>query len=972
MGIAKGKLLTFIRTIEKKTVFIAIVIAFAIAYYINPLANVDLTEWNRTFCSAVLSGISIDVRIGNFYKLLFLYLPLLVVALICMLTVLFMHRERYAETYTKLSIFLFLATFASYISRYTADPEEINNNPMLQCILAFLIILSVVSLIDKKQEICFKDSVMMFVTYTISVATSAMLFHAEDIITYIWVVGAVIVILVALLGEKLSKYLRCFVCLVAWLPSLIRAALEGIYILTEKGRGIERYCTHITRTTLIIIAVSVLISWLIYKKEWNFSTLGYIGAIVSFTTLGFFSYSYQYTFSYSSMANIYELGNGAVAMDTYLYGKLPIIDYFSAHALGDVWTKLVYCFVNGDINGILVNPYGGLGTIVAFIALFFIIKHIFNEDIAVLYVLLFPGSLTGIKWVSVCSISITVLLYILKKHSIKSYLIFWIGILISAFHTYDEGISLSMACIMAYIIGCILQKEWKRIRSFIFTGASVGVVVLVLYSCYAVVTGLSVIGRLKEWMSVSVGSSSSWATANFGDHTSFAFLMSYFIVPVTAVMILIFVIVRYVKKRKNIDLVVLTVVFSLTEILYITRTIVYHNLAVCSGVTGVLLNFIHWTVSVYVLYLMTEKEERENVKILAFTGTMMAVILIEGTAVMKNWPSADSALLSRGLKATSSWDLRDDVSYNKDQPRIVYDEETTALVNSFKNIFDTLMTKEQTFLDFANITSMYLMTGRTRPCYVGQSPSLLTDLYSQECFLAEISEYDCPLAVLGSTETSYLQQMVGIPHNVRYYKIAEYIYYNYRPLIKFGEFVIWCEKDRYNEYIEKATLCGLTELGYTLVDYGYDFTTSYVDENGNTQYVFAPYHSYNLQDIPYIWANYDDYSAIDNTMLAEITSTEFNVYLFEGSKNYISEKGNYLSYSAINTSEDDICINIVFYDSSNNGAKMQYWFNVKPGNNNYLIRISEDYFWDVFNIDTILFGSNESVEIQNVKILEGD
>ena len=126
MGIAKGKLLTFIRTIEKKTVFIAIVIAFAIAYYINPLANVDLTEWNRTFCSAVLSGISIDVRIGNFYKLLFLYLPLLVVALICMLTVLFMHRERYAETYTKLSIFLFLATFASYISRYTADPEAVS------------------------------------------------------------------------------------------------------------------------------------------------------------------------------------------------------------------------------------------------------------------------------------------------------------------------------------------------------------------------------------------------------------------------------------------------------------------------------------------------------------------------------------------------------------------------------------------------------------------------------------------------------------------------------------------------------------------------------------------------------------------------------------------------------------------------------------------------------------------------------
>ena len=56
-------------------------------------------------------------------------------------------------------------------------------------------------------------------------------------------------------------------------------------------------------------------------------------------------------------------------------------------------------------------------------------------------------------------------------------------------------------------------------------------------------------------------------------------------------------------------------------------------------------------------------------------------------------------------------------------------------------------------VDFANITSMYLLTGRERPCYVGQTPSLLTDLYSQECYLRQIEEHDCPLAVLGTTET---------------------------------------------------------------------------------------------------------------------------------------------------------------------------------------------------------------------------
>lgn len=34
-------------------------------------------------------------------------------------------------------------------------------------------------------------------------------------------------------------------------------------------------------------------------------------------------------------------------------------------------------------------------------------------------------------------------------------------------------------------------------------------------------------------------------------------------------------------------------------------------------------------------------------------------------------------------------------------------------------------------------------------------------------------------------------------------------------------------------------------------------------------------------------------------------------------------------------------------------------FNVKPGDNNYLIRVSSDYFWDIFNIDTVIFEYNE-------------
>ena len=83
------KIIRLLKRTNREVLFIAFVITLAIAYYINPLSGVDLVEWNRTFSTAILSGISIDARIGNFYKLFFLYLPGIAIVLICLLNWLF-------------------------------------------------------------------------------------------------------------------------------------------------------------------------------------------------------------------------------------------------------------------------------------------------------------------------------------------------------------------------------------------------------------------------------------------------------------------------------------------------------------------------------------------------------------------------------------------------------------------------------------------------------------------------------------------------------------------------------------------------------------------------------------------------------------------------------------------------------------------------------------------------------------------
>ena len=57
----------FMKTVDQQITAMAFITMLWVSYYINPLVHVELAEWNRTFCTAVLAGISIDKRISHFY-----------------------------------------------------------------------------------------------------------------------------------------------------------------------------------------------------------------------------------------------------------------------------------------------------------------------------------------------------------------------------------------------------------------------------------------------------------------------------------------------------------------------------------------------------------------------------------------------------------------------------------------------------------------------------------------------------------------------------------------------------------------------------------------------------------------------------------------------------------------------------------------------------------------------------------------
>lgn len=967
----KQTITNIFKSIDYKIVFVAISLTLMLMYYINPLVNASMDSWDRTFSTAMLDSISIDKRIQNFYVLFLGVAPILFICISVVYGSLVREHQELKNGIFGLSVIMIIPTIAAYISKYALGEAVVNQNSLLQTTIMFYIILIFAGLLDIKKLIKERQIYFYYIAYL--VATVSVKALATTDITKSVIVVSVLYFLFLLFVlknrniEKLYGKIECWICFLMWIPALVRLTLEGLYLLNEKDIFINRYYTIILVICVIYSVLSFAISLL---KKTNFSvSFGYIGAIVSLGCINFFGHSYQYVWNYGNYSNIYEQGNPAVAIDTLLNGKIPIIDNFSAHALSDVWTRIIYCIIHSDIKGIFADPYGGLASILGIIVLYFVLKKVLNSELSALIVCVFPYSYYGIKATSFCFIAIVVTMLILERDNVKNNLIFWCCLLIGAFYIYDEGIIIGVACIASILISKIIQKEWNGLKRFILSGIMVATVVVVLCLIYCLSTGVSPINRILEWMSVSLNSSTTWATNVFANANTFQYLFAYYVAPLSAVFVLGYTIIDFIKNKENKLSAFVTIAFAIAELIYISRTIIFHNLAVCNGITGVLFNFWHWTMAMFGVYLINRKTK--DVTKIALTWCMVfgVCIILEGLLVTQQLPTESASIYNGATE--KDLNLNDNMSVIWNQDRIVYGDETVAFINQFDQVFDLLLDDNETFLDFANITSLYVFTERERPSYVSQTPSLLTDLESQKYYLEQVQSYDVPLAVLGNAQIDHIQTMFSIPHNIRYYTIAEYIYQNYRPLVATGDFAIWCEKDRYDEFkslIESSTL--LSE-GYTLLNYGYDALYT-VNENG--EYVYNPsvFHTSSLRAVPYIWANYDDYDAINGEVLEVLEKVSANKYCFSGSQNIDSSLGNYIAFEYNNENDVNVETTISFEDSTDLNSRFEYTFTAYPGEHTYLIRVSQDSSWWQYNVDTVQFWNEEELEISNIRILQGD
>ena len=123
-------------------------------------------------------------------------------------------------------------------------------------------------------------------------------------------------------------------------------------------------------------------------------------------------------------------------------------------------------------------------------------------------------------------------------------------------------------------------------------------------------------------------------------------------------------------------------------------------------------------------------------------------------------------------------------------------------LDDFNNLLSLILRDQESFIDFANKSFLYSASKRESPVYVSQSPLQLSGNFTQEQFISQLekNKNNLPIAIFPSNRNWLSSELDGIPHVIRYYKVAEYLYRNYQPLFASSEYRIWAQKDQLSRY----------------------------------------------------------------------------------------------------------------------------------------------------------------------------
>lgn len=765
----------------------------------RPKGSYAIESFNRIIGMGVVNDSDITKIISHFYLFLF----------VLFLSVLFLYKSRFFFlSYLKkrniselwiLSILLILGLINNLLYIFVAFVNSSQIRISANLLLILIVYYSLAFLVKiRKQEV---DKIVL-----LSFGLSSLFFVSTGF-KFLAIFIAILSLLTVFfrsLNTSFYEKINIELVVTSSFPLLLFALIEAIHILPQYGL----FVTQPLILFWILSLITLLIGWLA-DGYFSVKKTPIFGSCLLLLT-GYALLSCQQGFYINVNADIFETANSSVLISDFLnHGVIPIVGHYGGHMLSGVLEGVGYAWLTGDHYGAIFSPYSGymLWPVWA-ICFFLLMKIVLRDEIgALISALCFPFISSLAIFFLGLIVCFSTIAFVRRPNKTNSVLL-WASWVFCALYRLDLGFAFILASVGAVSLIYLQRKDFNLLRYFFFSGAIFLVLGILIWLSACLHEGVDPILRFKEFIAISA-SNRNWAYGYIGNPQLMAYSWCYLIVPALVTCSLAWLIVskKIGRELGRTDIIVLLLVLGLSYLANYTRGLVRHSLVEMA------VPFIIWSAYLY-LALVVSFISKKRILVLP---TLLLFFVLNGLIISNSTFSSPSLLqtyLSNSINLTDSWRKIENNGKNfwtnlkngtYGLNRIQVNTELQRTISEFNSFLTEFLEPNETYLDFMNKSFLYSATNRLNPVYAAQSPIHLSGEFAQEMYLKEIEKKikKVPFAIFSRNDLAIGTKLDGVDHVIRYYKIAEYIYQNYQPLLSFGNYAVWVQKNRYAEYRKK-------------------------------------------------------------------------------------------------------------------------------------------------------------------------
>lgn len=943
----------------------ALFFALNLTFFFNPIAKdvVSVKKFSRTFGAGIIANWDCSRVISNYYLWICLFIVLLFGFWIFFSAWKQKNRnEEDNEAVLFLDSFMVLGCTISCIKAFTfflgrgyalfSYSNIIINIVILSVLLFIYFHISKLMSFDFYLRILISLFSLSIFAVTLVKKTGIRCF---SVIVFGFIALAILILKLFRLTEDkklFSSVIKSSSVTLCFLPLITSLYFELLNIMNSHNLFVFGIRKYYAIASFLLFCCSGILAFLTYKQ--NFTISFWKRLSYPILVLGFAALCTQPALSRVYGADIFESANLSIPVTNFLYfGKLPIITCYPGHMMQGVWQAFIYAFLNGDKFGAIFSPYyQWIEFPIITVLFYYFVKTVLNEDTALFTAIVFPFAATSCwnYFGMGVLLALSVIFYEKKQTLFRAFLI-WIAFVWCALYRLDIGFAFFMATVVSLSILSIFEKNKKSVVQLLISFGITACFGGILWIILCILQGVNPVLRLFEFLKLSA-SNQTWAYNGIGNVNSNLFVLAYLIVPFSVAFLLtVCILSKSIRENISQPNWILLLIIGFSFFFNMPRGLVRHSL-VENEIT-----IVFWTASVFFASGISLLLKKKYLFLPLLALFIIFSIQFVDDRAFSTRPIAESVMpqIKTNLNAERSGK----------RERVILEQGMKDWCETYKYIADFLLEDDETYVDYMNRTFVYSVIGRENPVYVAQSPLMLSGEFTQEMFIKEIADKidKIPIAFLPMDDNRHSASLDGIYNSYRYYKVSEFIFTHYKPLLKFGDFAVWVLNERYNEKKDKVF-----ELSKNLAFMkNSSFEIDSLDTNYNPNF-----HTYNVAYLPILWAEKDVKKAKNGKILLEmIYNGKYYIFDKNVEKN---QKGAYFLVHINNQNSDTFASfkvgKIKKLASDDFVPAYEFGFNVLSGEHDYIFRASADYLWYLEKVNAIKFdGKFASVDI---KILEAD